>query len=331
MGTVIPIASASDFAPFAQSPLLRDFDLDSLKAHAVDATLLVIDGDEPRARCSLWWCATPVHGAERIGAVGHYAALDDASAHLLLEHAGKTLAAQGCTQMVGPMDGNTWRRYRFVTDRGTEPPFFLEPDNSDACPAQFTAAGFLPLAGYYSALNTDLTQHDARLDAVALRLEDAGVRLRALDADRFESELTRIYDVSLASFAKNFLYTPIAQAEFVLQYRKVMPYLRPGLSLLAEGGGHTLGFVFALPDLLQAQRGVPIDTVIVKTVAVQPDRRHAGLGALLVARVQEAAATLGYTRAIHALMHESNTSRNISAHYAQPMRKYTLYMRPLRA
>ena len=59
---------------------------------------------------------------------------------------GVRLAAERCTIAIGPVDGNTWQRYRLITEPGTEPPFFLEPDNPDAWPGQFTAAGFTPLA-----------------------------------------------------------------------------------------------------------------------------------------------------------------------------------------
>jgi hypothetical protein len=40
---------------------------------------------------------------------------------------------------------------------------------------------------------------------------------------------------------------------------------------------------------------------------------------------------LGYRYAIHALMVEDNRSRKISAHYAQVMRRYTLFAKPLSA
>jgi hypothetical protein len=57
----------------------------------------------------------------------------------------------------------------------------------------------------------------------------------------------------------------------------------------------------------------------------------AGLGNVLVARCQQAARALGFRRAIHALMHESNNSRNLSAHYAKPFRRYTIFARDLEA
>src|SRR5207244_4142648 len=101
---------------------------------------------------------------------------------------------------------------------GCEPIFFLEPDNPNDWPEHFTASGFTALAHYYSALNTDLAHEDPRIAEIARRLEARGVTFRSLRADRFETELRRIYALSLASFRENFLYTPISEEEFVAQY-----------------------------------------------------------------------------------------------------------------
>jgi L-amino acid N-acyltransferase YncA len=155
------------------------------------------------------------------------------------------------------------------------------------------------------------------------------VRWRPLDLDHFEDELRRIYRLSVQSFARNFLYTPISEAEFLAQYMAVAPCVQPELTLMAEQGGELLGYLFGIPDLNQARRGEGIDTFVVKTVAVLPGRRSAGLGSVLVAESHRIAYERGYRRAIHALMHESNKSRNISARYAQTMRRYTLFQLPL--
>ncbi len=54
-----------------------------------------------------------------------------------------------------------------------------------------------------------------------------------------------------------------------------------------------MGFMFAIPDLLQARRGVPIDTVILKTIAVDPAMSGMGLGGALMDLVQRARARPG--------------------------------------
>lgn len=282
-----------------------------------------------RARCSLWWTGTPTLLGHRAGLVGHYAACDAAAGSLLLERACRELATRGCRVAVGPMDGSTWRRYRFVTERGSEPTFFLEPDNPDEWPGHFLAAGFQPIAHYVSAVNTDLDREDPRVGQVADRLAAQGIRIRPLDPRRAQQDLQRIYAISAVSFRNNFLYTPIAEAEFLAQYRAFLPVLRPELVLIAEAEDKPVGFIFAVPDLKQAERGCSVDTVIVKTLAVLPERAHAGLGSLLLAACQGAARRLGCARAIHALMHEQNASRNLSRRFAQPMRRYALFGKAL--
>jgi GNAT superfamily N-acetyltransferase len=89
--------------------------------------------------------------------------------------------------------------------------------------------------------------------------------------------------------------------------------------------------VFAIPDILQAQRGEDIDTVVVKTVAVAPDFRGIGLGHALVAACQQSAHGLGYRHVIHALIRAGNVSARISAHYARPIRSYAVFAKELRS
>jgi len=282
-----------------------------------------------RARCSLWWSRTPCLLGHRVGLIGHYAARDAAAGGRLLDRACRELARRGCSVAVGPMDGSTWRRYRLVTERGGEPTFFLEPDNPDDWPDHFLALGFQPIAQYVSAVNSDLGREDPRVSRIAERLSAQRIRIRPLDPRHAEDDLRRIYAVSAVSFRDNFLYTPIAEADFLGQYRALLPALRPELVLIAETADQPVGFIFAVPDLKQAERGRPIDTVVVKTLAVLPERAHAGLGSLLLAVCQGMARRLGYTRAIHALMHEQNVSRNLSRRYAQPMRRYALFGKAL--
>jgi GNAT superfamily N-acetyltransferase len=69
--------------------------------------------------------------------------------------------------------------------------------------------------------------------------------------------------------------------------------------------------------------------VVLKTIAVAPDYAGAGLGTLLMDRCHAAADALGYTRAIHALMHEDNRSLRVSRRYTRPMRRYALFGRSL--
>jgi GNAT superfamily N-acetyltransferase len=317
-------------AALVKAPSLPALDAEELQRHQPDAHWILMDAaQEAVARCSLWWNNTPPYSAERLGVIGHYAARDAVSARLLLQHACDQLAARRCTLAVGPMDGNTWRRYRLITERGSEPIFFLEPDNPDDWRAHFSDFGFQPLAQYSSALNTDLSKEDPRVADKARQLEAQGIRIRRFDTRRQETELHAIYEVSCVSFRDNFLYTPISEAEFTEQYRRILPYVRPEFVFMVEKDARLIGYLFALPDLMEAKRGEPMRTLIFKTIAVLPEFSGTGIGHCLFAEGHRAARRLGFTRVIHALMFDDNRSRRLSAYYAQTMRRYTLFSKKL--
>ncbi len=311
---------------------LPAFDPGELMRHAPDAHWVLLDEQERVAgRCSLWWQPSLHHAGQRLGLIGHYAADGAQAGQQLLANACQQLAVRGCTLAVGPMDGNTWRSYRFVTTGSDEPPFFLEPANPPEWPRQFVEYGFQPLARYSSALDDRLDQEDdAQARRAARRMADLGVSVRALQPAHLEEELKAIYRVAAASFHGGFLYQPIPEAEFVAQYLQLRPYVRPELVMIARHEDRPVGFIFTLPDVLPARLGKPVETVIMKTFGVLPDRRYAGLGTHLGVVNRRAVHQLGYRRMIHALMHESNPSRSISARYASTVfRRYTLFARPL--
>jgi predicted N-acetyltransferase YhbS len=292
---------------------------------------LVLEGDhdEAAARCSLWWRNTPVHERRRVGAIGHFSAADGERGARLLLAACAQLGARGCGLAVGPMDGTTWRGYRLVTERGEEPPFFLEPDTPGHWPGCFARAGFSILARYCSSLQEDLHVRDPRLEAVALRMAEAGVRIRSIDRARAERDLRAIHTLAIEAFRDAFLFSPIGASAFLEQYTRVLPLVRDELVLIAERHGEAVAFLFALPDALERVRGAAPRTVILKTVAARPGRMYAGIAHALADRAATAAAGLGYGRVVHALMHESRLSFNWSAGCGRVFRRYALLGRRL--
>jgi GNAT superfamily N-acetyltransferase len=320
----------NDLELFCSGPEPPNLTVDEVGSHGADAHCVVI-GDCARvtARCSLWWRSAPRHLSRRVGVIGHYVAHTAEAAAALLATAGRRLAEQGCSLAVGPMDGNTWRRYRLITERGPEPIFFLEPDHPHAAAAHFTRNGFAAMATYFSSLSPDLNQHDPKAAQAAARLREKGIGIRSLDRDAFVDELRRIHSLSLESFRDNFLYTPIGEAEFLAMYLPLQPCIDPRLVVIAEHDGLPVGFMVGIPDLLQARAGRRIDTVILKTLAVHPDYGGLGIGRLLVAACQERARHLGYRRAISALIREDNMSVKLVPPGSYRIRRYTLFGKEL--
>jgi GNAT superfamily N-acetyltransferase len=325
----VQIERVSDFDRLPDAADVAALPAADFAADRADAHLCLLAERRLAARCSLWWTSPPPHLSALLGVIGHYAARDAGSGRALLAAACGALAAKCCTLAVGPMDGNTWRRYRFVTERNGEPPFFLEPDNPNEWPEQFSAGGFTAFARYRSTLNDQLRRDDPEAAGIARRLARRGVSIRTLDETRIDEELCRLHRTAMRAFCRAPLYQPLDEAEFQAQYSRLLPFVRPEFVLIAERAGETVGFLFALPDWAQHKREGRADTLIIKTVAVVPGREHAGLGRVLAWHCEERAAAAGFSRSIHALMAEPGTSLNISRGYARTMRGYTLFARQL--
>jgi GNAT superfamily N-acetyltransferase len=284
--------------------------------------------DAGEAACSLWWSPDRIFSGRHFGCVGEFSASSDRAAALLLTSACERLSSAGCAFAIGPMDGSTWHTYRFVTEPGTEPAFFLEPENHASAPQQFRNAGFLPLAHYVSALDLGLSIRDEPTEVAECRFERAGVRIRPLDVARFADESRSIYRVSIAAFKNNFLYSPVDELEFTATYAPIQKYVDPSIAFMAERRDGAVGFVFALPDRSRPNASVP-ETAIIKTLARLPDDDLRGLGAVLLERCRRAAFERGYVRGIHALMHDANASVALSGRFGSIMRGYTLFARAL--
>ncbi|NJL06120.1 MAG: GNAT family N-acetyltransferase [Chloroflexaceae bacterium] len=287
-----------------------------------------------RARCALWWSNTPTYQHQQVGYIGQFAATDEQAAVAMLHSASAALCHAGCTLAVGPIDGNTWNTYRAVIERGDEPPFLLEPDTPDFVARAFDMAGFDLLATYMSDMVDDLRPfaEAQRGTRIRERLAERGVTLRpATDAEladpqQFVRLLQAIYRVSVEAFAHNLLYQPQSEAAFIEQYAAVKQAINPQLVWLAEHGEEVIGYCVTFPDWLPARRGLPVDTVIIKTVAVLPAWDGQGIGALLGEQCQQTAARLGFRRAIHALRHEDASACNLSRHYStRTIRRYGLF------
>lgn len=293
-----------------------------------DDRIFLIEEGRTIACASLWWTEAPPLEGDRIGCIGGFAARDDKATAILLEAAEQRLREASCTLAIGPMNGNTWRRHRYVIESSGRGPFLLEPRNPANFPGWWRASGYRELSRYSSSA-MPLDGSSVVAPALKARLERSGLLMRPLHADRYDDELRAIHAISLRSFANNFLYTPLEEEGFLDAYRKVKDRVDPDLVRIAEKDGKPCGFVFAIADLEAAARGEK-PALIVKTLAVDPESRCAGLGSLLVDEVHRLGREKGFTEAIHALQHETNTSLKITGrHQGTPIRRYALFSKPL--
>lgn len=326
---LLQVTSPTQYDGLPKLDSLPELDVQLLVSHRPDAHWAVCKSGVLQARCSLWWRHAPPMASGKAGLIGHYAAADDDSAAALLRRACLQLAEQGCTFAIGPMDQNTWRDYRFIVDEGDRPRFFLEPDTLPRWCEQVRSNGFAEIAWYCSAVVEDLTVRCPRLPRVRERMEANGIRMRTLDKRQLESELKQIFAVVQNAFQNNPFYVPVSEADFLDMYRPLQHTIPTDFILLAEHQEKVVGFIFAVPDLLQAKRSGMVDTVIAKTFAVLSDPTYAGVGQVLLEEVHRHAADAGFRYAIHALVRESASMMRIVNRYGIVFRRYALFGKAL--
>jgi len=275
------------------------------------------------ARVSLWWQDTPSLAGERVGAIGALSpgaepvgvAAWPAAAATLLRRGCRRLAEQGCTRVLAPMDGNTWKAYRLRLD----PPagFPGEPEPGPGWLAPLAASGFGEEARYLSSRCHDLGQRrlSARVQArlAGLHLSDG----RGLDPLVL---LPSLHALLHRGFQSQPYFLPLPLEAFAGRLEGQLAADPARLALLAFDGPDLVG-------LLLGRMAVP--ELVVRTLVVWPGRPQAGLGALLLEEAHHRAGERGCTSAIHALMHAAGPSVPLSRHYAQPLCRYVLMGRRL--
>jgi len=83
--------------------------------------------------------------------LGKFSCKNSDAGAAILAQACDYIREQGISRVIGPMDGDTWHSYRFVTQTDGRPAFLLEPQNAAGAVAVFDAAGFAQISGYFSA------------------------------------------------------------------------------------------------------------------------------------------------------------------------------------
>lgn len=249
----------------------------------------------PTAAFGEFSCATPEAGAE------------------ILEQGIALVRDTGLKRIVGPMSGDTWHSYRFVSETDGSAPFLMEPTNKPHEPDVFRAAGFSDISQYFSARVS--LAHAAKSSPPP----SGAFSVENWDGTDPEDLFRQVYQLSVQAFSGNAFYKPISEADFLAMYMPVVPMLLRELIFFARRpDGALAGFLFGIPNYAE---GPKPKTAILKTYAsLEP-----GAGRHMASGFHKSALEMGYETAIHALIHDDNQSADRSAaEGATIFRRYTL-------
>lgn len=287
------------------------------------AAYVLMSQDKAVARCCLYHNPLLRYQGDSACCIGNFESIDNADCSgELLRLVAKEAQALGSSFVIGPMNGSTWNNYRLGLNPEM-PAFFLEPDAPAYYPDLFLKAGFQPIARYVS--HKDEIRRNGRFSTEKYQEPSwkNTLHFRELDLENYEVELKKLYRFCMQSFIRNFLFTPISEDTFMMNYLRLKPYLDARYIILAEDADNNLvGLVFCVPNHYDTvRRGL-----IVKTIARNPLADYKGLGSALAGMIETRAISGDYDYLIHALMLDSNVSRQISEQFSgTAWKEYALY------
>ena len=246
---------------------------------------------------------------------------DDRVCSALIQYVERIADDKNISYVVGPVNGTTWDDYRFPLTECVDP-YLSDSLQQPYYAEMFERNGFNILHRYY----TSVAENDGNKKAQPQEIEYLkanAIAIRNIDLSNYESELRKVYVLCIEAFKNNALYSPVGESYFIQKYIGLKDLLDPAFVLLAEHEGELAGLYFCLPDLY-AHR------VIVKTIAKHPDCHVKGLIDIMGKMLYEAAYAKGYSRFIHAYMHEHNRSRTVSENFhGQVTREYAVFVKQL--
>lgn len=240
---------------------------------------------------------------------------------VLFEKAREEARKIGAAWLLGPLNGTTWNRYRFLTDKGTEPPFLGEPTHPDYYPELWEEAGFVPVGAYLS----NVAPLDPATEKDADFWHRNHLRVETVLPQNLAQVLTDVYPMCTAAFETAPFYSSISREQFIQKLFAVKPLLQAGCTkVVYDVSGNAVAFALCYPDPLSSDR------TILKTAARVKNAPVSGIINALYREIAVPSLRLDRTQLIHAFIHEANSSATRSGHFGgETMRWYTLFGKEL--
>jgi hypothetical protein len=249
----------------------------------------------------------------RTAAIGTSSFADLQTGAEFLQATCATLRQEGFEAVVGPMDGNTWGRYRLPGWSDGSPAFAMEPTAGPDDLAAYQAAGFSIAEEHISAT--------AATGSRGWSTAGPEMTIESWDGTDASGLLADAHRLVMTTFRDTAFFTPIPQSAFQGAYLPLLQRADPRFILRArDSADQVVGLTLAFPDPMR--RGA----VVLKTYAgLVP-----GAGRRMADRIHALAGEAGYNEVIHALMRRGIASEAQSRKFGgQVFRRYFLMGRIL--
>jgi GNAT superfamily N-acetyltransferase len=260
------------------------------------------------------------------GFFGFFEFVDDLEvAAALLGAAREWQADRGMKKLIGPFNFNTNHDFGLLVDGFDSDPSIANPHNAAYYPSRYLELGLRPVKDWFAyRVATSLPGFD-KMQRVADRLlgRHPELRIRSLDLDRFDDEVTRLRTIYTDAWQQNWGHVEVGEEEFRFIAEGFRQVIDPDLCLIAEVGDQPVAISVTLPDLNPVvkqmkgrlwpfgwyfflTRAKRVTRVRVFMLGVASAYQSLPLGAILYAKTAEIAACKGYREGEASLILEDN-------------------------
>ena len=231
--------------------------------------------------------------------------------------------AQECERLLAPVDGSTWMAYRFRVPSLDEDPtaaerrYGWEPQHPERYLQRFRDAGYDDVLGFETlglvfprADGYTLVDAYEQVRPAAEAARRAGYRLEVLRDRREDVPWEELHALCSACFAENPLFEPLPLAAFRGLYEGALGAAAADFThWLRDPAGELCAVVFAFREG---------ESVVVKSIAVSPERRGLHLSTALIHWMLEEAVAADVHEIVSALVRRGNTSEFLTRRHRLP-------------
>lgn len=191
---------------------------------------------------------------DETGNFGLLEAIDDPAVFAaLLDEAASWLRARDMRRIVGPYSLSMNDDIGILVLGFDTPPMVGMPYAPPYYAARLSAAGYAKAKDVHAlhiSLSEVATQHLEQIERVTAQLRAQGrLGLRNLDPARFSEEIRLALDIYNESWAENWGFLPVTEAEVRLLAKQLAPVLPPQCVIYAMADGEAAAILVALPNL----------------------------------------------------------------------------------
>ncbi|MDR0646302.1 MAG: hypothetical protein LBG46_04955, partial [Elusimicrobiota bacterium] len=172
------------------------------------------------------------------------------TANALLAAAEKWLKERGCDKIRGPINPSTNHTCGVLIDNFDKEPVIMMPYNLPYYDALLKGTGLEKAKDLLVFERTDRDDFSPRMKKIMERiLKNPAIKMRQINLRDFDNEVESIRKIYNASWANNWGFAPISQAEMRHTAKQLKMIIKPELTCVIEYDNTPAGFAISVPNM----------------------------------------------------------------------------------